>query len=44
MYFPHLYSIIFQVVLLLDLHALVHLVPVVWTCLMENTASVIYGV
>ena len=34
----------FQVALLLDLHAVVLLVPVVWTFLMENTASVIESV
>ena len=34
----------FQVALLLDLHAVVLLVPVVWTYLMEDTATVIYGV
>ena len=33
-----------QVVLLLGLHDVVHLVPVVWTCLVEDTASVIESV
>ena len=37
-------TIIFQVALLLDLHTAVNLAPVVWTCLMEGTATVIESV